>query len=209
MLALAKLWTWIGNIFVPLAIGWAFYMRGGLTDGPPMGALVSRGYWGILVALIAGVALVWTMALYVRLAKQNNALILTPPNTAFEDDATRNLVISKGTVLVYAIAVSLALTVSGVRYADSQIHKWDDQQPLQRDFWGSRGRAYELGCAKQPCFAVGQRIDAGGKPIFGVNEYILYVTDGGLVIPGLFMLGGIYFLTREIASRPPPIDFQQ
>src|SRR5262245_42050258 len=127
MLALAKLWTWVGNTFVPLAIGWAFYMRGGLTDRLPMGVLISRGYWGIVVTLIAGAALVWAMALYVRLAKQNNALILAPPNTAFEDDANRNRVISWGTVSVFAVVVLLALTVSGIRYADSQIHKWDDQ----------------------------------------------------------------------------------
>jgi hypothetical protein len=209
MLALAKLWTWIGNTFVPLAIGWAFYMRGGLTNPLPMGVLISRGYWGIVVTLIAGAGLVWTMALYVRLAKKNGALIVVPPNTAFEDDASRNRVISWGTVVVFAVAVLSALTVSGVRYTDSQIHKWDDQQPLQRDFWGSRARAYGLGCPQQPCFAVGQRTDSDGKPVFGVNEYILYVTDGALVIFGLLILGGICFLTKEISYHRPPIEFQQ
>src|ERR1700680_1319037 len=100
MLALAKLWTWIGNTFVPLAIAWAFYMRGGLTDRLATGVLISRGYWGIVGTLIAGGTLLWTMVLYVRLAKQNSA-ILVPPNTVFEDDANRNRVISWGTVLVF------------------------------------------------------------------------------------------------------------
>ena len=69
-------------------------------------------------------------------------------------------------------------------------------------------QAYELGCAKQPCFAVGQRMDAGGNPIFGVNEYILYVTDGALVLVLLFMLAGIVFLIKGIFSRPAPISSQ-
>src|SRR5438477_890837 len=195
MLALAKLWTWIGNLFIPLAIGWAFYVRNGLPDPPPpTGVLVSRGYWGLLVTLIAGAALIWTMARYVRLASRENARILAPQNTAFEDDTIRSRLISWGTVLVFATSVLLALTVFGVRYMESQIHRWDDQRPLQSDFWGSRMQAYELGCAKQPCFAVGQRMDAGGNPIFGVNEYILYVTDVALVLVLLFMLAGIVFL---------------
>jgi hypothetical protein len=74
MLALAKLWTWVGNLFIPLAIGWALYIRGGLADRPPaIGVLVSRAYWGLLVTLITGAALIWALSLYVRLAERTNA----------------------------------------------------------------------------------------------------------------------------------------
>jgi hypothetical protein len=209
MLALAKFWTWIGNLFIPLAIGWAVYVRGGLTDRPPpIGVLVSRAYWGVLVSLVAGGALIWAMVLYVRLAKRKNAVILAPPNTAFEDESVRSRIISWATVFVFTISVLFALTVFGVRYMESQIHKWDDQQPLQSSFWGSRVRAYEIGCVQQPCFAIEQRVDAGKNPIFGVNEYILYLTDGVLVLPALFMLAGAFFLMREFSSRPPTFTYE-
>jgi hypothetical protein len=199
MKALAKLWTWIGNSFIPLAIGWGLYVRNGLADQPPpLGVLISRAYWGVLVTLIAGTALTWTMALYVRLAKTERALILAPPNTAFEEDGARSRIISWGTVFVFVLSVLLALTVFGIRYAESQLHKWDGAQPLQASFWDSRAKAYELGCAKQPCFAIAQRIDAAGNPIFGVNEYILYLTDGALVFLTILMLLGALFLIKQL-----------
>lgn len=28
----ARLWTWVGSVYVPLALGWAIYVRGGLAD---------------------------------------------------------------------------------------------------------------------------------------------------------------------------------
>lgn len=208
MLALARLWTWIGNLLIPLAIGWAVYVRGGLTDRPPpIGVLVSRSYWGLLVTLVAGAALLWVMALYVRLAKRQNALLLVPPNTAFEDDTARNKIISWGTAVVFAISVLSALTVFGVRYAESRIHGWDDQNPIQTGFWISRVRAHEIGCASQPCFAVEQQVEAGGNPIFGVNEYILFVTDGVLTLAALFMLAGAVLMSKEFLSRPPPVSY--
>ena len=49
---LAKLWTWTGRSFIPFAVGWAVFVRGGLDSASPsLGALVSRGYWGLLVTL--------------------------------------------------------------------------------------------------------------------------------------------------------------
>lgn len=209
MLPLARLWTWVGNLFIPLAVGWAVYVRGGLTDKPPPeGVLVSRAYWGLLVALIVAAALTWTLAFYVQLAKRKNAPLLVPPNTTFEDEAVRSRIISWATLCAFALAVSLALTLFGVRYGESQIHRWDDPQPLQSDFWGSRAKAYALGCPKQPCFAMGQRKDAVNSPIFGVNEYILYVSDGGLLVVGLLIVAGGVSLIRAITYKPPPALFE-
>jgi hypothetical protein len=209
MLPLARLWTWVGNLFIPLAVGWGVYVRGGLTDKPPPnGVLVSRAYWGLLVTLIVAAALIWTLALYVQLAKRKNALLLVPPNTTFEDEAVRSRTISWATLCAFALAVSLALVLFGVRYGESQIHRWDDPQPLQSEFWGSRTKAYALGCPKQPCFAMGQRMDAVKSPIFGVNEYILYVSDGGLAVFTLVIVAGGVSLLSAIAYRPPPVPFE-
>jgi hypothetical protein len=209
MLPLARLWTWVGNLFIPLALGWAVYVRGGLTDKPPPnGVLVSRAYWGLLVTLIVAAALTWTLALYVQLAKRKNALLLVPPNTTFEDEAARSRIISWATLCAFALAVSLALVLFGVRYGESQIHLWDDPQPLQSEFWASRTKAYALGCPKQPCFAMGQRMDAVKSPIFGVNEYILYVSDGGLVVVALVIVAGGVLLITTIVYRPPPAPFE-
>jgi hypothetical protein len=209
MLPFARLWTWVGNLFIPLAVGWAVYVRGGLTDKPPSnGVLVSRAYWGLLVTLITAAALTWTLAFYVRLAKRKYALILVPPNTTFEDDAVRSRAISWATLCAFALAVSLALILFGVRYGESQIHRWDDPQPLQSEFWGSRTKAYALGCPKQPCFAMGQRMDAANSPIFGVNEYILYVSDGGLAVVALLIAAGGVSLIRAITYRPPSALFE-
>ncbi len=209
MLAFAKLWTWIGNLFIPLAIGWAVYVRGGLTDKPPStGVLVSRSYWGLLVTLIVGATLIWTLALYVQLAKRKQALILVPPNTTFEDDTARSRIISWGTVVAFALAITISLVLFGVRYGESQIHSWDDPQPLQNSFWSSRWKAYEIGCSKQPCFAVDQRMEAANTPIFGVNEYILYLTDGGPALVALLAIAGFMFLLHVILHKPPRILYE-
>jgi hypothetical protein len=209
MLALARLWTWVGNLFIPIAIGWAVYVRNGLADRPPpIGVLVSRAYWGVAVSLAAGAVLMWAIALYVRLAKRKNALYLVPPNTTFEDETARSRIISWSTVTIFAISVITGLTVFGVRYAESHIHKWADQQPLQSSFWGSRAKAHEAGCSKQPCFAVEQRVDASNTPIFGVNEYILYITDGALIAPALLILAGAIFLSMQVFSSPPSFKYE-
>jgi hypothetical protein len=203
MKALAKLWTWIGNTFIPIATAWTIYVRNGLTtQPPPCGVLISRGYWGVLVSLVTGAALIWTAALYVRIAKRENALILVPANTMFEDDTARCRPISWGTLLIFTVSVLAALAVFGSRYAESQIHRWGDQRSLERGFLESRARAYELGCARQPCFAVGQRVGADGNPIFGVNEYILYLTDGVLVLLLIVICSGAAFLVKVVLSRP-------
>jgi hypothetical protein len=209
MLALARVWTLVGTTFIPFAGGWVVFIRNGLADAPPpIGVLVSRGYWGVLVTLLAGAALFWTMALYVRLARQKNALILAPPNTLFEDESNRNSLISWGTVIAFISAILIALTFFLVRYSESQLHKWDSQQAIERSFFGSRIEAHNIECLRQPCFALEQRFDASNKPIFGVNEYILFITDGVLVFLLFLMLAGAAFLVWGLYSRPRPVKFE-
>jgi hypothetical protein len=203
MMPLARLWTWIGQIFIPLAIGWAIYIRHGFGEKlPPDGVLISRGYWGLLIALLAGSALVWTCALYIRLARKRRALLLVPPNTAFEDAKDRSGVISYGTACIFALAVLAALITFGVRYSESFIHGWNARTPVQQGFWGSRIKAHEVvGCSSQPCYAVGPRIDGTGNTVFGVNEYILYVTDGVLALLALLLVSGLVYLAIVLARR--------
>ncbi|MET4481977.1 hypothetical protein [Bradyrhizobium sp. F1.13.3] len=203
MMPLARLWTWIGQIFIPLAIGWAIYIRNGFGEKlPPDGVLISRGYWGLLIALLAGSALVWTCALYIGLASKRRALLLVPPNTAFEDAKDRSAVISYGTACIFALAVLAALITFGARYSESFIQGWNSRTPVQQGFWSSRIKAHEVGCSSQPCYAVGPRIDGTGTTVFGVNEYILYVTDGVLALFALLLGSGLVYLAVVLTRRP-------
>jgi hypothetical protein len=202
MKPLAKFWTWTGHLFIPIAIGWAIYVRNGFGDkAPPDGVLISRGYWGVLVTLIAGGALAWTCALYVRLAKQQGARLFVPPNTTFEEGKDRNPFISYGTACVFALAVLAALVMFGVRYSDSLVHGWNAQAPVGQGFWNSRIKAHEMGCSSHPCFAVGPRVDGTGAPIFGVNEYVLYLTDGVLILLTLLLALGLVYLVTVSRKR--------
>lgn len=199
---LAKFWTWTGQAFIPLAIGWAVYVRNGFGDkAPPDGVLISRGYWGLLVTLLAGSALVWTCALYVRLAAKRHLRLLAPPNTTFEEGGERNAVISYATACVFALAVLAGLAMFGARYSDSLIHQWNARVPIAQGFWSSRLTAHQMGCNSHPCFAVGPRVDDAGTPVFGVNEYILYLTDGALALLALLLGTGLIYLGIVLRNR--------
>lgn len=193
--ALAKLWTWTGHSFIPVAVGWAVFARGGLDSAAPsIGVLVSRGYWGLLMTLAAACVLIFAGALYVRAAKRNGLGIVVPPNTTFESGEERSLPISWGTVIIFGLAVVAGLAVFSARYADSRIHAWDDVRPLREEFLASRLTAHERGCSHQPCFAVGPRVDGAGKSLPGVNEYILYLTDGALLAAALLVMLGLAYM---------------
>src|ERR1700733_4939944 len=161
MHTLAKLWTWIGQTFIPAAIAWAVYVRGGMTgERFEEGVLISRGYWGLLVALVVGILLATVGGLYVREAKRTAAKIVVPPNTMFEEAATNSL-ISWATAVIFSMAVLAAVTLFGERYADSRIYSWNGISPLASGFWSSRLAAHESGCTHGPCYAIAQRFRAG------------------------------------------------
>src|SRR4051812_42851429 len=155
MLPLARLWTWIGQLFVPIAFTWAYFVR----NGPEEGVLISRGYLGLLASLAAGLALAWALGGYIRLAQRHAIRPAIPPNTMFEDDANRNTLISWGTLGVFATVCLAALIFFGARYSASRIHLWDDPTPLEHSFVGSRVKAHERGCSASPCFAMSARKD--------------------------------------------------
>jgi hypothetical protein len=203
MKALAKTWTWIGQAFVPLAIGWAVYVRGGL-DGPHLeeGVLISRGYWGLLVTLAVGAALSIVAALYIRAARRAHAQTLVPPNTMLEE-TERNGVISWVTVAVFVLSVVGAFVLFLVRYLDSKLHTWNGAWPLAPGFWSSRVEAHELGCDSSPCYALAQRL-YGTNPVSGVNEYKLYLTDGVLVFLAVGFCIAAVFLIGELVKAPLP-----
>src|SRR5947209_2189872 len=98
MMPLARLWTWTGQLFIPLALGWAVYVRNGLdTTAASEGVIVSRAYAGLLLTLACGAVLCWAFALYVHAAKQRGAHTLVPPNTTFENKKERNRALSWAT----------------------------------------------------------------------------------------------------------------
>jgi hypothetical protein len=204
MKALAKTWTWIGQAFVPLAIGWGVYVRGGL-DGPHLeeGVLISRGYWGLLVTLAVGAALSIVAALYIRAARRAHAQTLVPPNTMLEE-TERNAVISWVTVAVFVLSVVGAFVLFLVRYLDSKLHTWNGASPLAPGFWSTRVKAHELGCDSAPCYALAQRL-YGTNPVSGVNEYKLYLTDGVLVFLAVaFCIAAVFLIGELVKARPPP-----
>jgi hypothetical protein len=203
MKALAKTWTWIGQAFVPLAIGWGVYVRGGL-DGPHLeeGVLISRGYWGLLLTLAVGAALSLVAALYIRAARRAHAQILVPPNSMLEE-TERNTFISWITVMVFALSVVAGFIFFLVRYLDSKLHTWNGASPLAPGFWSSRVKAHELGCDSAPCYALAQRL-YGTNPVSGVNEYKLYLTDGVLIFLAIAFCAAIIFLILELMRAPPP-----
>lgn len=192
MIPLARLWTWTGQVFIPLAFAWAVYVRNGLDTAPPSdGVIISRAYAGLLMTLAAGMVLGWSFALYVAAAKQRRAKLLVPPNTTFEDKKDRNAIVSWATATVFAAAIIAELIVFGSSYAKSEIHDWESTTPLQRGFWSSRAAAHRESCEKQPCFALGARLDASRHPIYGVYEYIPYITDGAVLLLALGLFAGL------------------
>jgi hypothetical protein len=204
MLPLARLWTWTGQLFIPLAFGWAIYIRNGFDTAPvPDGVVISRAYAGLLLTLAAGTILSWSFALYVSLAKQYRARTLAPPNTTFEEKKDRNVVISWATVLVFAAAVIAGIIVFGASYAKSELYVWDSLDPLGPGFWSSRAAAYEQSCLKHPCFALGAQVDSANRAIYGVYEYIRYVTDGAIVVLAFCLLSGLTAVVLRLRKMSP------
>jgi hypothetical protein len=204
MTELAKLWTWIGEMFIPIAIVWAFYVRGGLPGKVPEGVLISWGYWGLLVTLAVGATLVFIAALYVREGNRTgSAAIRVPPNTMFGAEGAGNHLISRGTAIIFTLSVVGGLIVFGNRYLDSRIYQWDDTSSFGAGFWSSRASALQAGCGHGPCYAMAQRMYPGG-PVSGVNEYVLYVTDGvlAILIVGLFCSVAFFIFVQAATARP-------
>ena len=190
MMPLARLWTWTGQLFIPLALGWAVYVRNGL-DTTAEGVVVSRAYAGLLLTLACGAVLCWAFALYVRAAKQRGAHTLVPPNTTFEDKKERNRTLSWATAVVFAVAILAGSILFASSYSNSRIHGWDATTPLSNDFWSSRLAAHGQGCPAHPCFALGPRMVAGRGPINGVFEYLPFLTDGAVLLLAFAFLSGI------------------
>ena len=202
MLPLARMWTWTGQTYVPVAIAWMIYVRNGFPTTPDdPGVIVSRGYLGLLISLFAGALLSWIYGLYVIKARDLAREPFVPPNTTFEELNSRSLVISWLTASCFALITLLSVLSFATVYSGSMIAKWDSTSPIMNGFWGSRQAAFAVGCIHQPCFAMTPRLHNGGKPIYGVAEYILYITDGVLILGVLAFFSG---LLRSILSVTRP-----
>ncbi|KPH05042.1 hypothetical protein CO657_11105 [Rhizobium acidisoli] len=204
MLALARVWTWVGTAFIPLAITWALFVQNALPVAPPaQGVLISRGYWGLVITLLTAAVLVWALGLYVGQARTRRDVLLIPPNTNFEEMDARSPLVSLATAVTFCAFIIAALAIFGSRYATSEIYDWNAPVPLSNDFWVSRTIAHQHGCVSPPCFAISQRMNADHTPIFGVHEYVLYVTDGILFLLLLGLATGVIYLAM-VSFRSVP-----
>ena len=100
MLPIAKFWTFVGQSFVPFAATWIYFIR----SGPNEGVLISRAYFGLLITLLVAAGLLWSLGLYVRVARNRGLTPVIPPNTTFEDLKDRNPLISWGSLVGFALA---------------------------------------------------------------------------------------------------------
>jgi hypothetical protein len=176
MLPLAKFWTFAGHLFIPLAMAWAYFVRTGSDEG----VLVSRGYWGLLVSLLVGIAMISALALHVEAARRTKAAILIPPNTTFEDENNRHSLISWLSLIIFFVSIFGSIVIFGQRYSTSSIHEWGGKTPLADGFLASRERAHDK--RTTGLLAMGKRFDESGKKLNEVNEYLRYFSDGILLI---------------------------
>jgi hypothetical protein len=203
LVPLAKVWTWTGSAFLTLVIGWAFYVNGVGEPSPAAGLRISRAYAGLVVTLLAGSTLAWSFALYVSQAHARGLNIKIPPNTLFEDKTERNTIVSRATIIVFAVAILYSLILFTTRYSESRVYTWDGQVPLADSFFSSRAAAHAQPCPDQPCFAMARRAEGAGKSLHGVFEYIPYVTDGAIILLAITLLAGLGAVFKSLTRAPP------
>jgi hypothetical protein len=200
---LERVWTWLASIFVPIAVVMGFYVNGGLpgVDSAP-GVVISVAYWSLLVTLVTGIILVFTVAAYVGEADLSGSAIPVPANTFFEDDSRRSPFVSWWTVCIVVAVLAAALIVFTKRYSESEIHLWDRRDALAPGFIASRMAAYESDCKGVSCFAISSRFDDQDNSIKrGVIEYLLYWTDGVIFFLAIVFLFGWYRLSSAVFDR--------
>jgi MFS family permease len=189
----------LGAAYLPAAASGIFFVY----NGTHRGVLISAGYLGLAASFAVGAILAATLALYVVGARRSALSTVVPPNTLFEDETHRSRLFSWGTVLVFALAVSVGLSCFGNRYADSRIHLWDSPTPISDSFFESRSKAFAAGCPKGPCFSMGQRME-GKKAADHVVEYVLYWTDGLLIFLFFCLLAALAYLIHAWRKRYEP-----
>jgi hypothetical protein len=141
--------------------------------------------WGIVVFGLgfSGLAILGIHYIRTDMDAEGSA-IPWPANTMHEGvGSTRDPLIAK-TFLAAFVGAPIICTLAGIiRYGGSRISEWNSNTYLGEGFFGSRLEAYKQGCPHAPCF----RIFPPDK-----REYILYFTDGLLVI--------VVFLTIAIGT---------
>lgn len=171
-----RLWTNIGLALAPMSVWYVFYIRGGInifgSDTPSESLQITMAGWGILVFNLELSALALLGLMYIKELGETSIQTPWPANTQYESD-NRNIRISRIFLILY-IGVPLFSMVMGIiRYSDSHIAAWSSNESLAPGFWRSRYIAYSIGCDHSPCYRV--------HPTQG-HEYILYLTDGVLLI---------------------------
>ena len=178
MNALAKTWTWVGYLIVTTSGGIWMHIAGGVFDPISYGQQISLSLWGIVIVCSGGTLLALIGISYHKQLTGAEPFGW-PENTTFEDKERHKLV-SKLTLWIYIIIPFAALVACVSKYSESEVTEWDQSKPLANSFFLSRAEAYLQGCDGGACFRV--------SPVDG-HEYLLYLTDGALLIFVAMYLG--------------------
>lgn len=174
--SIAKLWTRVGWSLLLSFLPFVFFIRGGANvlgkDIASEALQISMAGWGVLGFSLGLCGLSILGLIYIN--RLGSAYSSTPwPADTNHEDKGRDILISKLFLFLYSASPIISIVVGIIRYTDSHISTWDSNISLAQGFIQSRVAAYNIGCINQPCFRI--------HPENG-HEYILYLTDGILVI---------------------------
>jgi hypothetical protein len=174
--SIAKLWTRIGWALLLAFLPFIFFIRGGANvlgeDIASEAMQITMAGWGVF-GFSLGLCGLSILGL-VHINRLSDEYSSTPwPADTNHEGKNRDILISKLFLIFYSAAPIISIIVGIVRYTDSHVSPWNSKSALSQGFIQSRISAYNIGCSKQPCFRI--------HPDNG-HEYILYLTDGVLII---------------------------
>lgn len=193
--SIAKLWTRLGWSLLLSFLPFVFYIRGGANvlgkDIASEAMQISMAGWGIFGFSLGLCGLSILGLIYLN--RLDSAYSPTPwPADTNHEDKGRDILISKLFLFLYSVSPIISIIVGIIRYTDSNISMWGSNISLAQGFIQSRVAAYNIGCIKQPCFRI--------HPENG-HEYILYLTDGVLIISVVSCLIILFLWIYSIAKK--------
>ncbi len=198
--SIAKLWTKLGEFLVLSSLPFIFFIRGGANifrkDIASAAVQITMAGWGVLGFSLGLCGLSILGLIYIKRSGGGFSATPWPPDTNFESEANRDTLASKFFLILYSTAPIISIIFGVIRYTDSHISQWKPATLLAQGFIQSRILAYRMGCQEPPCFRI--------HPENG-HEYILYVTDGVLIVAVVSstILWFIWIIAiRKVTSSP-------
>lgn len=192
--SIAKLWTKLGWFLFLSFLPFIFFIRGGANifgkDIVSEAVQITMAGWGVLGFSLGLCGLSILGLIYIKRLVGRSSDTPWPPDTNFESEANRDAFVSKLFLILYSTVPIISIIVGVIRYTDSYISQWKSTTSLAQGFIQSRILAYRMGCQGPPCFRI--------HPENG-HEYILYLTDGVLIIS--VVSSAILFFIWIIAIR--------